>query len=60
MIRFGTPVVDHKGRKHGILLLNYFVKELIGNLDRASTEASGVTMLVNVQGYWLKGTNPCR
>ena len=55
MIRFGTPVVDLKGVKHGIVLLNYFGKTLIEELARAASNSAGGFMLLNDRGYWLKG-----
>ena len=55
MIRFGTPLVDLKGRKQGIVLLNYFGSEMIRHLHEASAETVGKFMLLNSQGYWLKG-----
>ena len=58
MIRFGTPIVDHRGRKRGIILLNYLGNTLIENMKRLSGNSIGSFMLVNAQGYWLKGVNP--
>ena len=58
MIRFGTPIVDHAGLKRGIILLNYLGKSLIENLNRLSDDSIGAFMLVNAQGYWLKGVDP--
>ncbi len=55
MLRFGTPVFDKNGNKKGVLLLNYFGKILIDNLKRASENASGNVMLLNSDGYWLRG-----
>jgi hypothetical protein len=58
MIRFGTPVVDLKGRKRGIVLLNYFGGKLIENLNLSLSDTTGSLMLLNSGGYWLKGLNP--
>ncbi len=58
MIRFGTPVVDLKGNKRGIVLLNYFGVKLIKNIDRVSAGTPGICMLLNSEGYWLKGLDP--
>jgi signal transduction histidine kinase len=58
MIRFGTPVVDIKGQKRGVVLLNYFGATLIKNIDRASFGTLGTWMLLNQEGYWLKGIHP--
>jgi two-component system sensor histidine kinase/response regulator len=58
MIRFGTPVVDLKGRKRGIVLLNYFGATLIRKLNQTLSDATGSVMFLNSEGYWLKGLNP--
>ena len=58
MIRFGTPVAYTEGRKRGIVLLNYFGAKMIQGLSKASLETIGNCMLLNSEGYWLKGINP--
>ncbi|MDZ8091656.1 MAG: ATP-binding protein [Nostoc sp. DedQUE05] len=58
MIRFGTPVFDRRGQKRGIVVLNYFGAKLLDNLDRAFASASSQGMLLNADGYWLKGAKP--
>ena len=58
MIRFGTPVVDRNGHKHGIILLNYFGHRLIDNLSQAAAHSDGEFMLFNAGGYWIKGPTP--
>lgn len=58
MIRFGTPVVDPKGNKHGIVLLNFFGAKMLSKLDQSSSDAMGNSMLLNAEGYWLKGFEP--
>ena len=58
MIRFGTPIVDLKGRKQGIILLNYFGTKMIQHLEEASRQTTGQFMLLNSQGYWLKALDP--
>jgi len=58
MIRFGTPVAYTEGRKRGIVLLNYFGAKMIQDLNKASAGAIGNCMLLNSEGYWLKGMNP--
>ncbi|MDJ0735233.1 MAG: ATP-binding protein [Nostocaceae cyanobacterium] len=55
MIRFGTPVFDSQGKKWGILVFNYFGENFINNLKAENTTALGKMMLLNSQGYWLKG-----
>jgi signal transduction histidine kinase len=58
MIRFGTPVFDQDGQKRGIVLLNYFGADLLQNLEEAAANATGDVMLLNSEGFWLKGPNP--
>lgn len=58
VIRFGTPVFDATGRKRGIMLLNYLASNLLHRLEEISGRAQGQLMLLNNQGYWLKGPRP--
>ncbi len=66
MIRFGTPVFDHQGRKRGIVLLNYFAGHLLDRLaevERAEAfaehgrQCASQSVLLNSDGYWLAGPN---
>ncbi|MCP4419619.1 MAG: PAS domain S-box protein [Chloroflexi bacterium] len=54
MIRFATPVFDQHGTKRGIVLLNFFGAEIIKSL---SQQPNNRVMLLNTNGYWLKGSN---
>jgi len=58
MIRFGTPVFDSHGKKRGIVLLNYLGAKLIHNLEMARGDRPGQMMLLNSDGFWLKGPKP--
>ncbi|MBC2695535.1 MAG: response regulator [Desulfobacteraceae bacterium] len=58
MIRFGTPVFDSHGRKRGIVLLNYFGAKMIRGLERAHVSSQGQLMLLNRDGFLLKGPMP--
>jgi len=58
MIRFGTTVVDLKGRRRGIVLLNYLGATLIHKLIQSVSDSMGSFMLLNAKGYWLKGLKP--
>ncbi|MCG8685210.1 MAG: PAS domain S-box protein [Desulfobacterales bacterium] len=57
VIRFGTPIFDEKGKKRGVLLLNYLGADLLKILDRITTEGQGKSILLNSQGYYLRGLN---
>ncbi|MBN3923539.1 ATP-binding protein [Nostoc sp. NMS4] len=55
MIRFGTPVFDKRGEKRGIVVLNYFGSKLLDNFNQVLANTSSKGMLLNADGYWLKG-----
>ena len=56
-IRFGMPVYDSKGKKRGILLINYFASELLSHFERSFRSGKQSGWLVNQDGFWLKGGN---
>ncbi|MEE9509332.1 MAG: diguanylate cyclase, partial [Candidatus Bathyarchaeia archaeon] len=58
VIRFGTPIVDIKVQKRGIVIINYLGYKLIDRLKSASIGAPGRIMLLNAGGYWLHGMGP--
>lgn len=59
MIRFATPVFDQQGVKRGIILLNYLGQIIINQLDnQANLIIESQVMLLNNDGYWLKGPLP--
>lgn len=59
MIRFATPFFDNHGEKHGIIVLNYLGQTIISQLDKLSNSMiESQIMLVNSNGYWLKGPLP--
>lgn len=58
MIRFGTPVFDGAGQKKGIILFNYFGKELLQNFYEVMRGGiAHSSMLLNRDGYWLSSDN---
>lgn len=57
-IRFATPVFDAAGRKRGVLVVNYLGRHLLDDLQRAAAGQTGSIMLLNADGYWLKGASP--
>ncbi|MEH2375386.1 response regulator [Nostoc sp.] len=58
MIRFGTPVFDSQGQKRGIVVLNYLGEKFIQNLKKENSTTLGEMLLLNADGYWLKGLKP--
>ncbi|MEH2408379.1 response regulator [Nostoc sp.] len=58
MIRFGTPVFDSQGQKRGIVVLNYLGEKFIQNLQKENSTTLGEMLLLNADGYWLKGLKP--
>ena len=57
-IRLATPLYDEAGTKKGILILNYLGYHLLSKLDRMEDQYGHGVMLVNREGYWLKGQDP--
>jgi diguanylate cyclase (GGDEF)-like protein/PAS domain S-box-containing protein len=54
MIRVGSPVFDNRNTKRGIVMLNYFGRDL---LDRIRQFGQTNLFLLNTDGYWLLGPN---
>lgn len=57
-IRVGTPLIDGKGVRRGIVLLNYRAREMLQNFAEVTANIAGHVMLLNAQGYWLHSANP--
>jgi signal transduction histidine kinase/CheY-like chemotaxis protein len=60
-IQFSTPVFDPDGLNRGVLVFNYDGKKILDEIDRVKAEmreTPGKVMLLNAEGYWLKGLNP--
>ncbi|MBM4067561.1 MAG: hypothetical protein FJ271_01245 [Planctomycetes bacterium] len=55
VIRFATPVFDRRGNKKGILVLNYLGAGLIHKLSQVSGTFPGQSLLLNADGYYLRG-----
>ena len=59
MIRFATPIFDRRGKKRGIVLLNYLGAQLLHHFfSQTDTSRKSQAMLLNADGYWLCGPNP--
>ncbi|MGB3403575.1 MAG: response regulator [Microcoleaceae cyanobacterium] len=58
MIRFGIPVFDLQGEKQGIVVLNYLAQKFIDNLEIENVNHQAKILMLNHQGFWLKGFKP--
>ncbi len=54
MIRVATPITDRQGKKRGIIILNYYGKDMLQAFSKATANISDHSMLINNEGYWLK------
>jgi len=57
-IRFGMPIFDSKGKKRGILLLNFYADDMLSRFSLLTAMSGKTPWLVNQDGYWLKGEKP--
>ncbi len=60
-IQFSTPVFDADGLKNGVIVLSYDGKKILDEISKDKAElgaSAGEVMLLNSDGYWLKGPNP--
>jgi len=55
MIRFGAPVFDRQGHKQGVVILNYLGQNLLDELISADRLLYGKMLLINLDGFWLRG-----
>lgn len=58
VIRFAAPVDDDRGGRRGILVLNYLGAKLLGKLTEVSEGFSGSVLLLNGEGFYLRGRAP--
>ena len=57
-LRVGTRVYDDTGASRGIVLINYYGRDLLDAFARAASAAGRQAMLLNRDGYWLKAPDP--
>jgi len=57
-LRMATPVFDDAGNKQGVVVLNMLAENLFEAIEREQAGMSGSVMLINQDGYWLKGVRP--
>jgi PAS domain S-box-containing protein len=58
ILRVATPVEDTKGQPRGILIINVAANHLLEDFTESMGNKRDHVMLVNKEGYWLKGPNP--
>ncbi len=58
MLRLAIPLFDQQGEKKAVLVTNYLGRDLLSRLAAFQKNAPGQLMLLNRQGYWLKGPWP--
>ncbi|MES9994288.1 MAG: PAS domain S-box protein [Candidatus Thiodiazotropha sp.] len=55
VIRLATPIYDESGSKLGMVIINYLAEKLIASLTTQLEKDRGKILLLNRDGYWLKG-----
>ncbi|QGY39214.1 diguanylate cyclase [Pseudodesulfovibrio cashew] len=60
MMRFATPILDFKGEKRGIILVNYLAGELLETIRTMFDTGPGHPMLINNEGYFLLSEDPAK
>jgi signal transduction histidine kinase len=58
VIRFSTSCFDEDGSHRGVVVLNYLGARLIDDFSELAANANGSSMLLNGEGYWLRGPTP--
>lgn len=54
MIRLATPVFDRAGQRRGIVILNYYGRDLLARLNTSRDKDVATIELLNREGFWLK------
>ena len=57
ILKVATTITDSNGENRGIVLMNYYAGELIKSFRLATSNIAAHVLLVNDQGYWMKGPN---
>ncbi|MBU1247238.1 MAG: cache domain-containing protein [Proteobacteria bacterium] len=55
MIRFSTPILGNMGERLGYVIVNYAGNSMLKTLATIPTAPGSQLMLLNSDGYWLKG-----
>jgi signal transduction histidine kinase len=57
-IRFAMPIFDGQGIRRGVIVLNYLGDALLRKLAEVSQPFAGTVVLLNREGYFLRGPAP--
>ena len=55
VVRIAAPLLDIHGHRRGIFIINYLGADLIGRFVRNTATSRGIPMILNQEGYFLKG-----
>jgi PAS domain S-box-containing protein len=58
LLRLATPVTSGEGGKRGVVSLDYLAREVLEDLGSSSKAAAGSVVLVDHEGYFLRGRTP--
>jgi len=58
LITFGTPIFNSQGQKQGVLIFQHFGEKILQNFSKPTRNYLSESMLLNGEGFCLKGTNP--
>src|SRR5262249_4592405 len=57
-LRLATPVFDRRGRRQGVLTIDYRTAALFARFDSLSALSRRHVRVLNARGYWLLGAPP--
>ena len=58
-LRFATPVYDQSSQEPlGLVIINYLGLQILNHLSKDNSSNLGDYMLLNAEGFWLKGLRP--
>jgi PAS domain S-box-containing protein len=58
-VRFSTPIIDARGVKIGVLVINMIAEGMLSWLHQDSNQRNNATFeLLNAEGYWLHSVDP--
>ncbi|PKM86160.1 MAG: hypothetical protein CVU87_13025 [Firmicutes bacterium HGW-Firmicutes-12] len=53
MIRLATPVMGEEGKLNGLIVLNYYAKNLLQDFKNIASTSHGDVFLLDFNGYWI-------